>query len=120
MFFVFSLVVLFRSYKSAKRPHKLVYQEPLNDLKNKVKTNETKSITSLWVCSKSFIGCHFASGQTRNDKENEKKKKIEGGEKKEHCNLHVIQIVSKECVILTLFTQPSRSRNVEFILHEIP
>ena len=60
MFFVFSLVVLFRSYKSAKRPHKLVYQEPLNDLKNKVKTNETKSITSLWVSSKSFIGCHFA------------------------------------------------------------
>ena len=51
------------------------------------------------------------------------KKKIEGGKKKQHCNLHVIQIVRKECVIITLFTQPSRSRNVisvEFFLHEIP
>ena len=58
----------------------------------------------------------------RNDKGNKKKKKI-GGKKKQHCNLHVIQIVSKECVIITLFTQPSRSRNVisvELILHKIP
>jgi len=38
----------------------------------------------------------------RNDKGNEKKRNIEGGEKKEHCNLHVIQIVSKECVITLL------------------
>ena len=59
----------------------------------------------------------------RNDKGNKKKKKIEGGKKKQHCNLHVIQIVRKECVIITLFTQPSGSRNVisvEFFLHEIP
>ena len=51
----------------------------------------------------------------RNDKGNKKKKKIEGGKKKQHCNLHVIQIVRKECVIITLFTQPSRSRNVSSV-----
>ena len=37
--------------------------------------------------------------------------------------LHVIQIVSKECVIIILFTLPSKSRNfisIEFILCEIP
>ena len=37
--------------------------------------------------------------------------------------LHVIQIVSKECVIIIIFTQPSKSRffiSIEFILCEIP
>ena len=37
--------------------------------------------------------------------------------------LHVIQIVSKECVIIILFTHPSKSGNfisIEFIFCEIP
>ena len=83
---------------------------------DKHKLPPQRKVREQWITSK-YIQA-FRCGQTRKDKGNEKK--IEGGKKKEHCNLHVIQIVSKECVILTLFTQPSRSRNVEFILHEIP